>query len=184
MYEIEIVGSTLLTKMAQSDAWINDFKQRILPEIGKAVQQTIQKKLTGGSYKHGDGSNMARAVLVEVHPEQLEVIIYNDNKIAKYTKNVEDGVFPHKMTYLQGKIIPFVMINGQFTFAGRNSQYYGSSDKKFVKVTQKALDNGKWFNPGYPGKFYYRDGLRDAVIEIQRHLKMFTFRISSGEVFK
>jgi hypothetical protein len=184
MYEVEIVGSSLITKMAQSKKWIEEFKHVVLPEIGKEIQRCIQVKLNAGVYKNGDGSNMARACLVEVNKNELEVIIYNDDRIAKYTKYVEEGVHAHKMTYLQGKIIPFVMINGKFTFAGRNSKFYGDRDKKFVKVTANSIARGKWFNPGYPGKFYYRDGLKEAIVNIQKRLKIFTFRISTGEVFR
>lgn len=184
MYDVEIVGVSIITKLAESDKWIHELKDKVLPEIGNEVRRQIQNKLRQADYKNGDGANLARAVMVRVNRNELEVIIYNDNKIAPYAKYVEKGVHAQSMTWLKGKTIPFVMVNGKFNFVGRGSKFYGSPDKKFVKVTSKALQAGKWFNPGYVGKYCYRDGLKQAIVDIHKHLKMFTFRISSGEVFR
>lgn len=184
MYDVEIVGSSIIDKIANTDKIIEEFKEKVLPQIGNEVRRRIQNKLMEAQYKSGDGANLSRAVMVEVRRNELEVIIYNDKKIAPYAKYVEEGVTAHKMTYLKDKIIPFVIVNGKFQFAGRGSKNYGAPNKKFVKVTQNSLNQpGKWFNPGYVGKYCYRNGLRDAIVDIQKHLTMFTFRISTGEVF-
>lgn len=184
MYEIEIVGTSLPQKIAESDAIIQEFKDKILEQIANTVRKRIQDKINAYNFKRGSAANLMRAVMIEINKGELEVIIYNDDRIAPYAKYQEKGVTAHKMTYLKGKIIPFAIVNNQFRFAGRGSPYYNAPNKRFVKVTEKSLSvPGKWFNPGYAGRYFYRDGMKEAITEIAQHLKHFTFRISSGEVF-
>lgn len=184
MYEVEMVGTSLPQKIAESDDILNELRDKVLVQIGNIVRKKIQDRINSFNYKHGDGSRMMRACLISVDKAAIEVVIYNDDRIAPHTKWQERGVKPVSMKWLAGKTIPFVVNGGNFQFAGRGSRNYGAPNKKFVKVTEKALSQGKWFNPGYPGKFFYRDGLKAAIVEISKELKMFTFRISSGEVFR
>lgn len=185
MYEVEIVGTSLPQKIASTNALIDEYRNKVLDQIGNLVRKKIQDKINSFNFKHGSPETLMRAVKIKVDKRNLEVIIYNDNRIAPHAIYQEKGVFAHKMDYLKGKVIPFVSINNHFVFAGRGSPYYNAKDKKFVKVTEKSLAiPGKWFNPGYAGRYFYRDGLKEAVQEIAQHLKHFTFRVSSGEIFR
>jgi hypothetical protein len=114
----------------------------------------------------------------------MEVMVYNEKSLAPYAIWQEKGVQKQKMTWLIGKTIPYKIINGHFVFAGRNSPYFlKDKNVSFAKITAASFNRinpvtGKpsWEHPGYPGKYFYRDGLRESLPGIREQLKGFTLR--------
>lgn len=187
MYEVEIIGidNLHITKIAQTDYILNELKNTVLPEIGNIIRKYIQDRISKYEFKNSKG-NMYRAVTVEVDRDNLEVIIYNDYRIAPHAIWQEKGVRKHKMEYLEGKTIPYVIINGKFMFAGKGSSSFMQPGTRFAKITKESFNKinpstgkPKWEHPGYPGKFLYRDGLKDAISEIEQRFNMFTFKIAT-----
>ena len=189
MYQVQMVGSDLPVRLGDFTRIRRFLAETVLPQIGNVVRQKIQDKMRAYPFKHTNG-NMMHAVSVRVDPAKLEVVIFNDNTRAPYAIYQEEGVPKQKMTWLIGKTIPYKIVGGRFVFAGRGSRLFGTSGVQFAKITANTFNKvnpvtGKpsWENPGYPGKYFYRDGLRESLGEIQGHFKHFTFRMaeSSGE---
>ena len=131
---------------------------------------------------------MREAVKMRLDKEHLEVTIYNESSLAPYAIWQEKGVHKQKMTWLIGKTIPYKIVNGHFMFAGKNSPFFlRDKNVKFAKITAESFNRtnpvtGKpsWEHPGYPGKFFYRDGLRECLPEIKAQLRGFTLRVAGS----
>ena len=180
MYSVEVVGidDLFTAKIAYSNVMIETIIEKIFPQIANAIRIAIQSRIGNSGFKHNSGA-LSRAVTVEIDKEKMELWVYNDERIAPWAIYQEEGVKQHKMYYLKGKTIPYLIVNGKFVFAK------GKSNPKFVKITEESFNRtnpktGKpsWENPGYPGKFFYRDGLVDALTDVQKEFEYLTFRIA------
>ena len=192
-YSVQIVGTNRPLKIAQMKLTERYLLQVLLPDVGMIIQNRIKEKIKNYPFRNQIGQ-MLNAVKVRLIQEQLAVEVYNDTTLAPHAIWQEIGVRKHKMLYLikhkNPNTIPYVIRNGRFEFAGRNSSFYGAPDLKFAKITDKSFDrinpiNGKpsWENPGYPGKYFYRDGLIESMEEVRGKFKEFTFRLlmNAGE---
>jgi len=182
-YDVSIEGTNAPLKIARSHKLEQYIVQRLLPEVGNVVRKNIINRIANANFKHSTG-RMKTAVKVRVNASELSVEIGNDDKIAPYARWQEIGVRRHAMTYLLNhhnpNTIPFKMVGGQFTFAGRGSKFYGNMNARgvrFARVTPESFAKGKFINPGYPGKYLYRGGLSDSLNEIHEHMKMVTFKV-------
>lgn len=187
LYSMEIVGTNRPSKIASGNNMKNYLGEKVLPFIGLVIQNKIKDKLNRYQFKKGTGSpRMRDAVKMKVDRDKLEVTIFNEKSQAPYAIWQEKGVHKQKMTWLIGKTIPYKIINGHFVFAGRNSRFFlKDKNVKFAKITAESFNRtnpvtGKpsWEHPGYPGKFFYRDGLKESLSEIKEQLKGFTLRVA------
>lgn len=181
MYEVEIVGlSNLFTaKIAHTNALIDDFKDNVMPEMANVIRRKIQERISAAKFK-GSRGDIYRAVTVQIDRENLEIIVYNDERIAPYTRYQEEGVHQHKMTYLIGATIPYKIVNGKFVYSR-----YGSGKTQFAKVTEASFNRTNprtgrpsWEHPGYKGKYFYRNGLKDSLKFLASQMEGITFRIA------
>ena len=189
LYSLEIVGSNQPTKIAHGDAMKRYLVEKALPFIGLTIQNRIKDKINRYQFKKGTGSpKMREAVKMQVDAHNMEVTVYNERSLAPYAIWQEKGVHKQKMTWLIGKTIPYKMINGKFVFAGRNSRFFmKDKDTRFAKITAESFNRtnpvtGKpsWEHPGYPGKWFYRDGLKESIPQIREQLKGFTLRVAGS----
>ena len=188
-YEIDIVGTNLPLRIAQSSILERELRGMLF-EVGNIIRRKIQDKMNGYPFKHSQGA-MAGAVTIKINPEKLEVVIYNDLRRAPYAVYQEYGVRETPMVWLIGKTIPYKIIDGRFVYAGgkgRGPSLYGDKGVRFVRITAQSIGRinphtGKpsWTNPGYPGKFFYRDGLVESLIQIRQRFSRFTFRVIALE---
>ena len=84
--------------------------------------------------------------------------------LSKKLQALEEGVAPHKMTYLLGKTIPIKLDNGEVIFR---------------KVTAHSLAMGKWQHPGREPSELVSKTL-DVVITDQIPLELIEENISSA----
>jgi hypothetical protein len=177
MYQVQIIGSNLPSETAMFESLKQDMREKLLPEIANIVRKRIQDKINAFQFKHSKGM-MASAVRIQLNPKQLEVIIYNDNTIAPWAIYQEKGVKKRPMNWLIGKTIPYTIMGGKFSFAKGNpkAQFARVTAENIGKINPKT-GKPRWVHPGYPGKYFYRDGLKEAVEEIRSHFKVFTFKI-------
>ena len=186
-YTVEIVGSQLPLKIAQSSVLENFILTKLLPEIGHIIQKHVMDKIKNYPFKNSNG-RLLGAVRMRVVPEQWMVEVYNDKALAPWAIWQEKGVHEHQMRYLLNhhnpNTIPYVVKGVRFLFAGRNSKKWGAKGVRFATITSASFDQiskwsgrPKWTHPGYPGKFFYRDGLVEALDEIRGKFKRFTFRV-------
>ena len=189
-YNVSIVGSDNLTKIGQGQYIEKYLLTVLLPEIGNIILRHITDKIKAYPFKHQQG-HMLNAVKVRIIPNELAVEVYNDATLAPHAIWQEIGVKKQPMLWLikhkNPNTIPFVIRDGRFRFAGRGSNFFGAPDVKFVRINSASFGkiskySGKpsWENPGYPGKFFYRDGLVESMEEIRSKFKDFTFRIVSS----
>lgn len=189
-YGVEMVGTNLPLKISQGKAMEQFIVTKLLPEIGNIIRKKVVDRIERENFKRSNG-RMKSAVKVRVLPGEMAVEVYNDSSLAPYAKWQEIGVRPHSMTYLLNKKnpnrIPYKIVGGEFVFAGRGTgDAYNPKARgiRWATVTPEALAKGKFFNPGYSGRYLYRNGMRDALREIEDKFKWFTYRIAqeqSGE---
>ena len=186
-YSVEIVGTNRPAAVASGDNMKRYLAKRLLPFIGFTIQKTIKDKINRYEFKKGTGSQKMRdAVNMTINEQELSVTVSNNRSLAPYAIWQEKGVKKQKMTWLIGKTIPYKIINGHFVFAGRNSPFFmKDKDVRFAKITAETFSRtnpitGKpsWEHPGFPGKFFYRDGLRESMPAIRAQLKGLTLRVA------
>jgi hypothetical protein len=184
---MEIVGTNRPSSIASGNAMKRYLAEKVLPFIGLTIQSKIRSKLNTYNFKKGVGSpKMRDAVRMRVDQQKLEVVVFNERSLAPYAIWQEKGVHRQKMTWLIGKTIPYKIINGHFVFAGKGSPFFlKDSNVKFAKITAESFNRtnpvtGKpaWEHPGYPGKYFYRDGLRESLPAIRAQLRDFTLRVA------
>lgn len=142
--------------------------EKALKNIGATVQGEIIKELNQTGFKNATG-NLQKAIKVDVQPSNGRVLIYADNAVAPYAPYQEKGVHKHQMTYLLKAKRPIPM-----SFADVKGPI-------FRKATQKSMDKGKWVHPGYPGKYFFKKGIENAMTKINQHLKFLSFKVVGVE---
>lgn len=186
-YNVSIVGANNSTKIGQGRYIENYLLQVLLPEIGNIIHRHITEKIRSYPFRNQQGK-MLNAVKIRIIPNELAVEVYNEQSLAPWAIWQEIGVKKQKMLCLINKknpnTIPYVIRDGHFEFAGRNSRFWGAPDVRFAKINTASFDKissftgkPKWEHPGYPGKFFYRDGLIESLAECRQKFREFTFRI-------
>ena len=126
---------------------------RFMQLLADAGITEVKRICQGGLFKNPTG---ALANSIQGRVEGRAVVWWSD---VQYAKPQEYGVQPHAMYYLMGKTVPLTIYK------------FGSEIKIFRKVTLKALLAGKWFHPGYPGKFFMKKGINVAIGQIPQLLE-------------
>lgn len=170
-YKISLVGTTL-TNLADTEKWKRVI-QKMLTNIGLTVQQEIIALMQSGIFKDPKGRG-AQNIKMRVDLEGMKVSVFTTDD-AHYLFFQEHGVEKQPMVWLLydriKKRIPFVIINEKFHWAGYGSDQFANPDKRFVAVTQEALNAGKWWQPGYEGKFFFKGGIERAMVQLDEILK-------------
>ena len=182
-YEVQMAGTDLPLKIARGKSMEQFIATRLLPEIGNIIRKKVVERIENAGFKNSNGK-MKTAVKVRVIQEEMAVEVFNDSSLAPHTKWQEVGVRPHSMTYLLNNKnpnrIPYRIVGGKFTFAGKmTNQAFNPRARgvRWATVTPALLARGKFFHPGYDGKFLYRHGMRDALRDIEQKFRWFTYRI-------
>lgn len=115
--------------------------------------EEIKRILMSGILKHPSG---ALANSIQGRVEGSAVVWWAD---AEYASAQEYGVKPHQMWHLMGRTVPMTIYK------------YGGEIKVFRKVSLKSLLAGKWFHPGYPGKYFMKRGVEMALSRIPQLLE-------------
>ncbi len=181
-YSISLVGTTL-TNLADPEKW-RRVMQRILTNIGLTVQQEIIGLMQSGIFKNPTGRG-ANNIKMRLDRSGMKVSVFTTDD-AHYLFFQEHGVDKQPMVWLLydriKKRIPFVIINEQFQWAGKGSKYFGHPDVQFRAVTQEALNQGRWWHPGYEGKFFFQEGIERAMRQLEDVLQgKFIFEVAREE---
>jgi hypothetical protein len=131
---------------AQPPSWtvLNLFKERVV--------QSIKEICYSGIFKHPTGA-LANSIRGYVSGNSVYVIAD-----ATYAKAQEEGVQPHTMWQLLGKTIPLRIFR------------FGQSRLIFRKASVKSYLRGAWRHPGTEGKYFIREGIRQAISEFDEPL--------------
>jgi hypothetical protein len=141
---------TQVQGIAQYQDEVIDTFLRLLADRG--VVHIVQI-LQSGIFKHPTGS-LANSVRGDVDGQA--VLWWSD---VSYASAQEYGVRPHQMWHLLNKTVPITI-----------HHHTGSETKIYRRVTLKSLLAGKFYNPGYPGKFFMRRGIQLALNDIPQIL--------------
>ncbi len=170
-YKISLVGTTL-DNLSDTEKWKRVI-QKMLTNIGLTVQQEIIALMQSGIFKD-PSSRGAQNIKMRVDPEAMRVSVFTTDD-AHYLFFQEHGVERQPMAWLLydriKKKIPFVIIGEKFHWAGYGSEHFANPDKRFAKVTQEKLNAGKWWQPGYEGKFFFKEGIERAMVQLDDVLK-------------
>lgn len=131
-------------------------EKRYFDDMVKLLQETLQDQLR----QIYPDSDIYKDVEVEADKTSRSFKI---NITSKKLKALEEGVKPHKMTYLLHKTIPIKTESGETIFR---------------KVTPHALAMGKWQHPGREGTEIVAS-TTDTVIQDQIPEEFFTGAIDS-----
>lgn len=174
-----LVGTRLRTQIAKVMTEVFSVSGGASPSPGKYVIKGRDTKSVTQYMSYWGQTVSENRLVVYLKPEY------------KYLFYQEVGVFPHKMTYFLGKIVPFVIVGGKWMYAGPGSPWAGQRGSAIQEVESRGAlgpltyhvgqtDEGKrlfrsvthacfsgdqksWRHPGYDGKFFFRDTiLRDA----------------------
>lgn len=173
---MEVVGTNVEANLANAQLW-KEKLPAVLEQIGNVAVKEIQDRINAVQWNESQGQ-MFRAVTKRVDIMDFSVTVFADARIAPHTIHHERGVKPQPMSWLVGKTIPFTIINGKFTFAGRGSKGYLGPETQFRRVTEQALARGAWFHPGLEARYFYRDGMLATVRQVQERLKSFVFKVA------
>jgi len=131
---------------------------KVLNQIGLLVQREVIKKLNTASFKNSAGL-IQKSIKFRVDLEKSRVIIYSDPSVAPYAKYQESGVKRHQMRYLLKAVRAIPL------------EFADVKGITFRRATEKSMQDGRWVHPGYEGKHFFRDGVKEAVKLVQERLK-------------
>ncbi len=132
-------------------------EKKYFEETAKLIEEAVQNSLR----ELYPDSDIYKDIEVKSsgNDKGFDVILH-----SKKLRALEEGVAPHKMTYLLGKTIPIKQDNGEIIFR---------------KVTAHALAMGKWKHPGRePGEMVSKT--LDVVVTDQIPVELIEEQISSA----
>jgi len=151
--------------LQQREAWQRNLP-KFLNQLGLLVQKEIIKKLNSTRFKHQTGT-IQNSIKFKAQPEKNRVIIYADIGVAPHAVYQERGVQKHQMVYLSTAVRPIPLA--------------GKPGTTWRWASKKSMDEGKWVHPGYPGKFFFRDGVMSAIKLMNQQLKRLVINVVSGQ---
>lgn len=129
-----------------------DVQKQFLQLLADTGRIHIVEILQSGIFKHPTGA-LANSIQGAVQGDA--VVWWSD---VRYASAQERGVRPHQMWYLLNKTVPITVYE-------RGNEY-----KIYRRATLKSLLAGKWFHPGYPGKWFMKRGIEMTLAEIPQLL--------------
>ena len=202
---IEIVGADLLSNMKDPAIW-ERMQMEMLKTIGMKSVTSIQNEIRNRKWKSGTPASLINSTKFVVGKNTVEVRV--DKSFAIYQ---ERGVRRHEMRYLLNAKGPIpLMIKGGNVGRGHGALIFRRATEKWMGVEhvvngptpalvgklkagritkpKKELVNHApylatgWVNPGYPGKFFFRDGIKNAAYDITREIKGITLRVAYNDL--
>jgi len=161
---------------------INKFReyvQKAMAAIGAAGVKNITHRIMQQDWKNSP-KRLQRSVRFEAH--DWSVSIFADPDIAPHAVYQEYGVEEHTMRYLEKATSPIPIRIG-------NALIYRWAREKQMGVPHQIQDPHSglimqatgWVHPGYEGKYFFRDGVRDTVDEATTKLRALVIKVVRGE---
>jgi len=176
------VGTKLAENFADESKWAK-YLAKVWTAIGTSAVQNIQDQLGAIQFKNSTG-RLQRAVSWKSY--DWGVLIYMDKDIAPHALWQEIGVKEHTMTYLLKAAGPIPVPTGHPSphgiafrpalekWMGVPHQYKDSYDGSIKWATG-------WVHPGYEGKYFFRDGIKNAVKDASQRLRGVIFEMAAED---
>lgn len=177
-YTIEFVGTTAGDNIANASKF-KQFISRAMVAIGTSAVRNIHDQIAQKEWKHRPRT-LGRAIRYEA--TEYDVTIYSDDAIAPHAIYQEEGVDRHEMRYLLHATSPIPLRIGKVTiFRWATERWMGVPHDFVDPKSGMVMQASGWVNPGYPGKYYFRDGISETVREASERLKNVVIRVAQGE---
>ena len=174
-YGVEIVGSNLDEVMENDPEKFIRYLNALLKAMAKETYEHVSANLAAIPFKKPTGT-LQHALRWDSGDGWAAV--YMDDRIAPYAPHVETGVHPHTMRYLlkATSAIP-VQVGSATLFRWATEKWMGRPHTIVDPVSGLVHMSKGWQHPGYEGRYFMRDGVRDAVKVIDERTENFVFRI-------
>ena len=114
--------------------------------------------------------------------EDFSCLIFIDSNIAPHAIYQEHGVKPHVMRYLLNATSPIPLQIGRAKiFRWATERWMGIPHQFIDPHSGMVMTASGWQHPGYPGKYFFRQGIKDTMIEVTERLQGIVIRVARGE---
>jgi hypothetical protein len=177
-YNIEFVGTNSSDNIIDP----NKFKRYIrtaMGAIGASAVQNVNRRINEQEWKH-QPRTLGRAIRYEA--SDWGVSIYSDDRIAPHARYQEEGVERHEMRYLLQATSSIPLRIGNVTIFRWATENWMGIPHRFVDPhSGLVMQATGWIHPGYPGKHYFRDGIKDTIREASQRLRGLVIKVARGE---
>lgn len=118
---------------------------RVKNKIISLIKEELEKNITSGLWDEDLPDDWVDEIDISYDGPHINI------NYSKKIKAHEEGVDPHPMNYLYGKVVPI------------ETDQNGNDRPVFRKVTPKSLAEGKWFHSGMAGKGFIQDAVDTAL---------------------
>lgn len=177
-YTIEVVGTNAIKNLGDVSKFKN-YVKKVMTAIGPTAVKNIQASIMRQEWKSAPRV-LPKAVHYRIGDWYIEIFI--DPNIAPFAIYQEEGVRTHEMRYLlrATSSIPLPV--------GRATVYRWATEKNMGRphtyIDPKSglvkMATG-WIHPGYPGKYFFRDGIKDTLKEVIERQRYLVLKVARGE---
>jgi len=173
-YKVEIAGTKALDVVTDREQ-LRTLMMKLLEATGKLAYENVQSNINMETFKHSEG-RLHRGLKWE--KKDNAVYVYFDDRVAPHAVYQEKGVRPHTMRYLLQADSPIPIQVGNVTLFRWATEKWMERPHPLVDPKSGLVFMTKgWQHPGYEGRWFMREGFRDAVRAMSERAPRFVFRM-------
>jgi hypothetical protein len=174
-YGVEVVGSDLDYVMDQDPERFLTYLNKLLRAMAIETYNRTSDRLAEVDFKNSTG-RIHQAL--GWHSGDGWAAVSMDDTIAPHAVHVERGVRPHTMRYLLKAKGPLPIKVGKALIFRKATEKWMDRPHRLVDPVSGLVHMSKgWRHPGYEGKHFMLNGLRDAVDTFDDRVEHLVFRI-------
>jgi hypothetical protein len=209
---IDVVGVDTFKNLSDPNLW-DQMKSKMLNDIGILTVKSIHDEIRTKQWKSSPEALINTTTYrvegdsVTVRTGEATPGKYN------YAVAQELGVERHEMRYLLKSKRPIPLMIGKFNNSSKQMgvMIFRTATERWMGVPHTVngptvakigrLINGRlvkpktklwehqpydatgWVHPGFPGKFFFRDGIKKAMVEVTRQMKGLTLRVAYADPY-
>lgn len=176
-YDIDVVGFNA-SKRIDIDKF-RAYISKAMTAIGGAGVRNINSRIMACDWKNSPRT-INRSISFDA--KDWQVTIYSNPHISPHAIYQEEGVERHEMRYL-------LKASSSIPLKVGKAKVYRWATERWIGVPHTFVDPHSglvmnasgWVHPGYPGKYFFRDGIKDTMIEATNKLKGLVIKVARGE---
>lgn len=177
-YDVDVVGLNTTRRVTDIDKF-RRYISKAMTAIGASGVKNINARINACNWKKHPRT-IPRSI--DFNAKDWEVTIYSDPAISPHAIYQEEGVREHEMRYLLGATRPIPLEIGRVTIFRWATERWMGVPHPFVDPKSGLVMHATgWVHPGYEGKHFFRDGIKDTMIEATNKLKGIVIRVARGE---
>lgn len=179
-YQIRVEGLNTGKRISNIGKF-REYVSKAMVAIGASGVRNITHRIMQQDWKNAP-RRLQRSIRFEA--EDWSVKIYADPDIAPHAVYQEYGVEEHTMRYLLHANAPIpIKIGSALIYRWATERLMGVPHRMQDPHSGLIMQATGWVHPGYEGKYFFRDGVKDTAEEATNRLRALVIKVVRGESY-